>query len=218
MAQFNIRVKQEVLQQRLHNAQTASIDKVSQQFQLNKDEIYGDGLDIQEAQHLPFDQFMQLSGNDTKITKADILKFDKTMDASQIIDQYAQEVANSLPVKQMDTASGNGDLLEFRVMRKGLDIVVSANRHSPDGAEGAPDPTSSAVFSVINGRDLNGDGQIAVGGELSGSAFVNTAGDAIKLAGEDMQVSPVEALKAIFEQSEKGHLPLGEVDITYSGN
>ena len=216
MAQFNIRVKQEVLQQRLHNAQTASIDKVSQQFQLNKDEIHGDGLDIQEAQHLPFDQFMQLSGGDTKITKADVLKFDKTVDASQIIDQYAQEVANSLPVKQMDTATGNGDLLEFRVMRKGLDIVVSANRHP--GAEGAPDATASAVFSVINGRDTNGDGQIAVGGELSGSAFVNTAGDAIKLAGEDMQVSPVEALKAIFQHSEKGHLPLAEVDISYSGN
>lgn len=220
MGQFTIRVKPEVIQAQLTAAQNRDIDKLAGQYQLDKAQINGDGVDIHEAPHLPFDAFMQLSGNDTKISKADLLKFAGTPTEDKIVRGYAELVAASVPVKQMDSASTPGgqeavSQLEFKVGKRGSDILLSAVRHplSTAAPEAKTDPTASAVFSVIAGRDLNADGAIAVGGELMGSVFVQTAGDAIKMAGSDMVVSPVEALKAIFEKA--GKLPLSDVEIVY---
>lgn len=223
MGQFTIRVKPEIIQAQVKAAETRDIDKLAQQFQLDKTQIDGDGVDINEASHLPYDAFMQLSGNDTKITKADLLKFAGTPTADDVVREYAQRVADSVPIKTMDSAgTGNGNdavaQLEFRVGKKGQDIIIRAERtmlNSP--TEPKTDPTASAVFSVIGGRDLNADGSITVGAELQGSVFVQTAGDAIKLAGSDLVVSPVEALKAIFEKAGKfGNLSPAHLDIEYS--
>ncbi|MGV3525353.1 MAG: hypothetical protein ACO1RX_14070 [Candidatus Sericytochromatia bacterium] len=220
MAQFSVSVKSDVLQQRVNAAQTRDIDKVSQQFQLDKTQLLGDGLDINEAGHLPFDTFMQLSGNDTKITKADVLKFAGTETAYGIVREYAQHIADSLPTKVMESIPVNGtdvvSELNFSVTHRGEEIIVKAKRNPLSAPEGAKtEATAAAVFSVIGGRDLNADGSIAIGGELQGNkAFVQTAGDAVKLAGSDMVVSPTEALTAIFEKA--GKFALQDVEIKYA--
>lgn len=221
MGQFTIRVKPEIIQERVNSAQARDIDKLATQFKLDKGKLNGDGIDIQDAGHLPFDAFMQLSGNDTKITKADLLKFAGTPTSDDIVREYAQKVADSLPAKVMDSASApNGQdvvsSLEFKVAKRGQDIVVRAERttlNSPIQPE--TEATAAGVFSIISGRDLNKDGQISVGGELQGSVFVQTAGDAVKLAGSDMVVTPSEALNAIFDKA--GKLKVAEVEIQYTG-
>lgn len=221
MSQFSIQVKPEIIQERVNAAQTRDINKVSEQFKLNKDEINGDGLDIQEAGHLPYDTFMQISGNDTKITKADVLKFAGTETADDIIREYASQIANSLPGKIMESAPVAGSdesvsTLMVEVIKRGQDIIVRADRIplNNEGKMPATEATASAVFSVIAGRDLNADGQISLGGgELAQSAFVATAGDAIKLAGEDMKVSPTEALNAIFDNV--GKVPTKHLNVSY---
>lgn len=217
MGQFTLRVKPEIIQERVNAAQTRDINKISDQLQLNKDEIYGDGLDIQEAGHLPYDAFMKLSGNDTTITKADILKFAGTETADDVVREYATNIANSLPAKVMESSDSGKSVatLQFQVFKRGQDIIVSAER-SPltDAPAAKTDATAAGVFSVIAGRDLNADGQISLGGgELAQSAFVSTAGDAIKLAGDDMKVSPTEALKAIL--SKAGKMAPEDVEIAY---
>lgn len=220
MGQFTIRVKPEIIQERVNSAQTRDIDKLTAQFKLDKSKLAGEGIDIQDAGHLPFDAFMQLSGNDTKITRADLLKFAGTPTADDIVREYAQKVADSLPAKVMDSASvGNSQevvsSLEFKVAKRGQDIIVRAERttlNSPIQPE--TEATAAGVFSIISGKDLNKDGMISVGGELTGSVFVQTAGDAVKLAGSDMVVTPSEALNAIFDKA--GKLKTGEVEIQYA--
>lgn len=217
MSQFTIRVKPEIIQERVNAAQTRDINKVSEQFKLNKDEIHGDGLDIQEAGHLPYDTFMQISGNDTKITKTDILKFAGTETADDIVREYAGAIANSLPDKVMETSGGeSAATLKMEVVKRGQDIIVRADRIPlNEGKAPGTEASASAVFSVIAGRDLNSDGQISLGGgELAQSAFVATAGDAIKLAGEDMKVSPTEALNAIFDKA--GNVPTQHLEVSYN--
>lgn len=214
MAQFTIRVKPEIINERVNAAQTRDIDRLSQQFQLDKGQINGDGVDIAEAPHLPFDAFMQLSGNDTKITKADLLKFAGTPTADDVVREYARSIADSIPSKQMDQSGDVTSALEFKVVKRGQDIIVRADRttlNSPDQPK--TDPTADAVFKVIAGRDLNADGVVAVGGELQGSVFVQTAGDAIKIAGSDMVVTPVEALQAIFDKA--GKVKNADLEIQY---
>lgn len=220
MGNFSITVKQDVVLDRVQKAQTAAIDKLSQQYKLDKGEILGDGVDIAEAPHLPFDQFMQLSGNDTKITKGDLLKFAGVETADDIIREYAQNIADSIPAKVMDSASAadgkdpNG-LIKFEVIKHGPEIILKGDRAPlTNGTKVATDATASGVFSIINGKDLNADGQIAIGGELRGSAFVSTAGDAIKLAQGDMMVSPTEALQAILEKA--GRVKGADIDIKYN--
>lgn len=215
MGQFTIRVSPDVIQERVTAAQTRDIDRLAQQFQLDKTQIQGDGVDLDEAAHLPFDTFMQLSGGDAKITKGDLLKFAGTETAKDIVLEYAHQVADSLPAKVMDSASDSAAALEFKVTVRGSDIMVRAERQPlTNEAQPPNDPTAAGVFSIIGGRDANNDGQITVAGELSASAFVNTVGDAIKIAGSDMQISPTEALKAVFERA--GKVPLPHVEIDYS--
>jgi len=218
IGQFTIQVKPEVIQERVNAAQNRDIERLAAQFQLDKNEIYGDGVDLHEAKHLPFDTFMQLSGNDAKITKGDLLKFAGTETARDIVLEYAHQVADSLPAKVMDSSSGGGEAaaaLEFKVTVKGNDIMVRAERQPLNNAPQPPnDPTAAGVFSIIGGSDLNNDGQIAVAGELSASAFVSTVGDAIKIAGSDMMISPTEALQAIFDRA--GKVPLQHVSIGYN--
>lgn len=221
MGQFTIRVKPEIIQERVSSAQARDIDKITSQFKLDKNKLAGEGIDISDAGHLPFDAFMQLSGNDTKITKADLLKFAGTPTADDIVREYAQKVADSLPAKVMDSASvGNGQdvvsSLEFKVAKRGQDIVIRADRttlNSPIQPE--TEATAAGVFSIIGGKDLNKDGQISVAGELGSSVFVQTAGDAVRLAGSDMVVTPSEALNAIFDKA--GKLKTADVEIQYTG-
>ena len=220
MGQFTIRVKPEIIQDRVNTAQARDIDKLSKQFQLDKTKINGEGIDIQDAGHLPYDAFMQLSGNDTKITKADLLKFAGTPTADDVVREYAQKIADSLPAKVMDSASTpNGQdvvsSLEFKVAKRGQDIVVRAERTTLNSPiQPQTEATAAGVFSIISGRDLNADGMIAVGGELQGSVFVQTAGDAVKLAGSDMVVTPSEALNAVFDKA--GKLKIADVEIQYN--
>jgi hypothetical protein len=217
MANFTVRVKPEIIQERVSAAQTRDLDRLAAQFKLDKGEIYGDGVDISEAQHLPFDAFMQLSDNDTKITKADLLKFAGTETEEDVVREYARNIAASLPAKIADTTPRPdnqqvGTFLEFKVKKRGEDIVIQAERSLPHQGTEA---TAAGVFSIINGRDANQDGKISIGGELMGSAFVSTAGDALKLAQGDMFITPTEALQAIFEKAEK--FAPADVDITYNG-
>ncbi len=216
MANFSIRVKPEVVQERVTAAQTRDIDRLAAQFQLDKGQILGDGVDLNEAEHLPFDAFMQLSGNDTKITKADLLKFAGTETEEDVIREYARNIAASLPAKIADTtprpdSQQVGTFLEFKVKKRGEEIIVQAERSLPHQGTEA---TAAGVFSIINGRDANHDGKIALGGELMGSAFVNTAGDALKLAQGDSFVTPTEALQAIFEKAQK--FAPADVSISYN--
>lgn len=220
MGQFTIRVKPEIITERVNTAQARDIDRLSQQFQLDKTQLNGDGVDIHEAPNLPYDAFMQLSGNDTKITKADLFKFAKTITENDVIKEYAQKIADSLPAKVMDTASTPDgqeivSSLEIRMAKRGSDIVIKAERTTLNTpVQPKTDPLASAVFSVIAGRDINADGVVAVGGELQGSVFVKTAGDAIKIAGNDMVVTPSEALKAILDKA--GKLAPTDVVIEYT--
>lgn len=221
MGTFSIQVKPQIVEQQVKAAETRDINKLAQQFQLDKNEIYGDGVDIKEAPQLGFDTFMQLSGNDTNISKADLLKFAGTETADDVVRNYAAAVASSLPLKVTDTmgektASGAVPGLIFEVRKRGAEILVGAKRSVEGGSMATPQTKAAAdaVFSVINGRDLDGDGQIALGGELAqSSTFVQTAGDAVRLAGPDMKVSPTEALTAIFEKA--GKLPLSHLEISY---
>jgi hypothetical protein len=106
--------------------------------------------------------------------------------------------------------------LEFKVAKRGQDIVVRAERTTLNSPiEPKTEATAAGVFSIINGHDLNGDNLITVGSELRGSVFVQTAGDAVKLAGGDMVVTPAEALNAIFDKA--GKLKVGDLDIQYTG-
>lgn len=215
MGNFTIRVKPEIIKERVNAAQTRDIDRLAAQFKLDKGEIFGDGVDIHEAQHLPFDAFMQLSGNDTKITKADLLKFAGTETEEDVIREYARNIAASLPARVADLtprSDGQQAYLDFKVKKRGEEIIVEAERTIPHQGTEA---TAAGVFSIINGRDLNQDGRISLGGELMGSAFVSTAGDAIKLAQGDMFVTPTEALQAIFEKARK--FAPADVEITYNG-
>lgn len=214
MGNFSIRVKPEIIQERVNAAQTRDIDRLSAQFKLDKGEILGDGVDISEAQHLPFDAFMQLSDNDTKITKADLLKFAGTETEEDIIREYARNIAASLPARVADITPRSDTqqaYLDFKVKKQGEEIIVEAERTIPyQGTEA----TAAGVFSIINGRDSNQDGKISLGGELMGSAFVSTTGDALKLAQGDMFVTPTEALQAIFEKARK--FAPADVEITYN--
>jgi hypothetical protein len=214
MGNFSIRVKPEIIQERVSAAQTRDIDRLVAQFKLDKGEVFGDGVDINEAQHLPFDAFMQLSGNDTKITKADLLKFAGTETEEDIVREYARNIAASLPARIADTTprpDSQQAFLDFKVKKRGDEIVVQAERTIPHQGTEA---TAAGVFSVINGRDGDQDGRISIGGELMGSAFVSTAGDALKLAQGDMYVTPTEALQAIFEKAKK--FAPADVEITYN--
>lgn len=217
MASFAINVRPELVEQRVQQAQTNDINRLAQQFQLNTQEIYGDGVDMQEAPHLPLDTFMQLSGGDAKITKGDLLKFAGTPTARDIINEYAHAVASSLPAQVMNTNPPNKDFNHtflFKVSQQGETIHLRAERNvtqlNPEPRTAA---AADAVFSVINGRDLDGDGFISVAGELSASAFVQTAGDAVRLAGDDMKVSPTEALQAILSRA--GQVSLDHLQIQY---
>lgn len=218
MGEFQVRVKPEIIQQRVSAAQTRDINALAEQYKLDKNQIYGDGVDIQEAPDLPFDMFMKLSGNDTKITKADLLKFAGTETASDVVREYAEHIAGSLPAKVMEAGVADGKdvnaSLQFQVVKRGEDIFIKADRSMLNN-ENAPrtEATAAGVFSVISGKDINGDGAISVGGELQGSAFVQSAGDAVRLAGPDMVVSPTEALSAIFEKA--GRFNPGDVVIEY---
>lgn len=97
---------------------------------------------------------------------------------------------------------------------RGQDIVVRAERSSLSSPiSSKTEATAAGVFSIIGGNDKDGDNLITVGRELRGSVFVKTAGDAIKLAGSDKVVTPVEALTAIFEKA--GKLPVSDINIQY---
>lgn len=214
MGQFTITVKPEIIQARVQAAQTRDIDKLSSEFQLDKAQINGDGVDMEEASHLPYDAFMQLSGNDTKITKGDLLSFAKTPTEKEVVLEYARQISNSLPAQVMEASDDGAAQLNFKVVMRGQDIVVRAERaalSSPITSK--TEATAAGVFSIIGGNDKDGDGNVAVGRELAGSVFVKTAGDAIKLAGSDKVVSPVEALTAIFEKA--GKLPVSDINIQY---
>ncbi|HEY9841831.1 MAG TPA: hypothetical protein V6D23_15320, partial [Candidatus Obscuribacterales bacterium] len=101
------------------------------------------------------------------------------------------------------------------VAKRGQDIVVRAERTTLNSPiQPQTEATAAGVFSIISGRDLNADGMIAVGGELQGSVFVQTAGDAVKLAGSDMVVTPSEALNAVFDKA--GKLKTADVEIQYN--
>ncbi|MBF2053288.1 MAG: hypothetical protein IGS03_07455 [Candidatus Sericytochromatia bacterium] len=218
MGSFAINVRPELVQQRVQQAQTNDINRLSQQFQLNKNEIHGDGVDMQEAPHLPLDTFMQLSGGDANISKADLLKFAGTPTDRDIVNEYAHAVASSLPAQVMNTNPPNGDFNHtflFKVSQQGDTIRLRAERNVSNlNPEPRTAATADAVFSVINGKDLDADGQIAVAGELSSGAFVQTAGDAVRLAGSDMKVSPTEALQAILGKA--GQVPLDHLQIQYN--
>jgi len=218
MGQFSISVKPEIVQQRVQQSQNRDITRLAQQFQLDKAQIHGNGVDMQQAPHLPFDTFMKLSGGDGNISKGDLLKFAGTETARDVINEYAHAVAASLPAQVMNTNPPNGEhshTLLFKVSQKGDTINIRAERNvtnlNPDPRTSA---TADAVFSVINGRDLDGDGFVSVAGELSSSAFVKTAGDAVRLAGDDMKVSPTEALQAILGKA--AQVSLSDIQISYN--
>ncbi len=214
MGQFTITVKPEIIQARVQAAQNRDIDKLSKEFQLDKAQINGDGVDMEEAAHLPYDAFMQLSGNDTKITKADLLSFARTPTEKEVVLEYARQVSNSLPAQVMESSDDGANQLNFKVVMRGQDIVVRAERSSLSSPiTSKTEATAAGVFSIIGGNDKDGDNLITVGRELQGSVFVKTAGDAIKLAGSDKVVTPVEALTAIFEKA--GKLPVSDINIQY---
>lgn len=218
MSDFTIRVKPDIIQERVNLAESQVIEKYSSQLGLDKGELHGDGVDLEEATSLPHDTFEILSGGDGNISKADIINFEKAarkqqqipltlenaLDADDVVRAYAQQIANSLPSKIIDSASmpdGNMNTIAFKVIKSGLEIKVRGERQVVNGQHNPPalDGTSAGVFSVINGRDLNQDGHISiVGGELGKSVFVQTGGDAIKLAQGDRQVSPTDALQGIL--------------------
>lgn len=222
MGTFSVTVKPQIIEQQVKAAETRDINKLAQQYQLNKAEINGDGLDISEAPHLGFDMFMKLSNNDTNISKADLLKFAGTETADDIVRNYAYAVAESLPRTVDDTmgkktSTGAVPALIFEVKKRGEEIIVGAKRSVSGGdtPAAATRPAADGVFSVINGRDLDGDGQISLGGELAqSSTFVRTAGDAVSLAGPDMKVSATEALTAILAQA--GKVPMSHIQIQYN--
>jgi hypothetical protein len=216
MANFSIRVKPEVVQERVTAAQTRDIDRLAAQFKLDKGQILGDGVDLNEAEHLPFDAFMQLSGNDTKITKADLLKFAGTETEEDVIREYARNIAASLrpklptppPVPTANRSEPSWNLKLKNAVKK------SSFRPSARCPHQGTEATAAGVFSIINGRDANHDGKIALGGELMGSAFVNTAGDALKLAQGDSFVTPTEGPPSHFEKAQK--FAPADVSISYN--
>ena len=219
MGSFNISVKPEIINSRVQAAETKAIDGLVAKHQLDKAEILGDGLDMSEAGHLSLDMFSKLSQNDTKITKDDLLKFADAPTADTVIREYAQNIADSIPSKVLDSASSqSGEAVSellFQVEKKGSEIILSATRSSAGGSvKAATDATAAGVFSIINGHDTNGDNQISLGGELKGSIFASTTGDAIKLAQGDMVVTPIEALEAVL--SKKGLISTADLDIKYN--
>lgn len=221
MGEFTIRVKPDVIQDRVNKAEIRTIDSLSQQFGLDKGEILGDGIDLKEATHLDLDTFMKLSGNDDKITKGDLLKFAGTETADDVVRQYARGIAESLPQRVMDSASadaGPASTLAFQVVKRGYDIIVKAQRVGANGAEATAttEPSASGVFSIINGRDSNKDNKIAIAGELRMSTFVATVADALRIAEGGAQITPTQALKVILEKA--GRVNNADLDVQYGTN
>lgn len=221
MGSFKITVKQDVVNQIVANAQQNDIQALTEQFQLNTEQLNGDGIDMDEATHLPLDAFAQLSQNDTKITKEDLLKFAGTPTANDVVSEYANLIAKSIPSEVMDTASmQDGELshkVKFNDVQNNWDhILVSASRVAmvANPVQPATDATAAGVFSIISGVDANGDGQIALGSELKQSeTFVRTTGDALKIAQGDMVVTPTEALQAILDKA--GKVDVSHLEIEY---
>ncbi len=220
MGSFSINVKPEVIQTQMAAAQTRidttreqDINEVVQNYGLDRGALDAGGIDIQQApKTLALDMFMKLSDNDTKITKADILKFknNTTPDVTpkDVIHAYANKVSESIQNKVMDNVPNEGKqemlILESVAYRPSSGEIVLTPRYATQGTTTGRDPAAAMVFSIIGGVDKNADGMIAVGGELSQSeVFVRTTGDAIKLAGSDMMVSPEEALGAILAKAGK---------------
>jgi hypothetical protein len=126
----------------------------------------------------------------------------------EIIREYAQKIADSLPYKIYKIRTDIS--LQLQVKKRGSEIIIQAESDLPYRGTEA---TADFVFSIINGNDANQDGKISLGGELSGSTFIQTAGDAIRLAQGDDSVTPTEALQAIFEKA--GLFPTADISICY---
>ncbi len=224
---FSIRVKPEVIQKQVEHAQgqvdaqrKTDITEVANQYGLSKEALDAGGVDINDAPAgLALDMFMKLSDNDTKITKADILKFkgNDTPDITEdsIVYAYAQQISESLPARQMDITPGDKqEMLVLSDLKKRGDEIIVAPRYATEGTSTGRDPAAAMVFSIVGGQDKNADGMIAVGGELSQNpVFSNTIGDAIKLSGSDMMVSPTEALQAILDKA--GKISAEDLEIVY---
>lgn len=225
---FSIRVKPEVIQKQVQQAQgqvdaqrKTDITEVANQYGLSKEQLDAGGVDINNAPAgLALDMFMKLSDNDTKITKADILKFkgNATPDVTEdsIVYAYAQQISESLPARQMDITPNGGkqEMLVLSDLKKRGDEIIVSPRYATEGTSTGRDPAAAMVFSIVGGQDKNADGMIAVGGELTQNpVFSNTIGDAIKLSGSDMMVSPTEALHAILDKA--GKISAEDLEIVY---
>ena len=217
MGDFTITVKPEIIKERVEKAVMRDIDKICAQHNLDKGEIMGDGLDINEAKGVSLDAFTKISGGDTKITKSDLIKFAGTEKEQDIINEYAQKIREALPPSVIDTtagASGEISMISFKLKSGAGTIKIAGER----GTSGKPtttvgDPTACGVFSMINGTDKNNDGKIFVGNELQSSSYVQTTDDALKIAGDDAMISPEEALKAVLDKN--GKFRTSDITIEY---
>ncbi len=223
---FSIRVKPEVIQKQVEHIQgqidaqrKSDIVEVADQYGLSKEQLDAGGVDINDAPSgLALDMFMKLSDNDTKITKADILKFkgNETPDVTEdsVIYEYAQQVSESLPARQMESVGDKQEMLVLSELKKRGDEIIVSPRYATEGTATGRDPAAAMVFAIIGGQDKNADGMVAVGGELSQHpVFSSTIGEAVKLAGSDMMVSPTEALQAIIDKA--GKVSAEDLEIVY---
>ena len=208
MGEFTITVKPDLIRERVEKAVIRDIDKICNQYSLDKGEIMGDGLDIQEAKGVSFDMFQKISGGDTKITKADLIKFAGTEMEQDIINEYAQKIRESLPAKVIDTTAasvGAISTLSFKIKSGVGTIRIAAERGTAGNvnADKLGEPAAAAAFSIINGVDKDNDGKLFIGSELKSSEFVQTTDDALKIAGDDAMIVPEEALKAVLDKANK---------------
>lgn len=221
MGEFQITIKEDVLLERVAKAQMEAIDRIAQQYNLPKGELNGDGVDPEEAKHLGLDIYLKLSGGDTKITRADIVKFAGVETKEDIIKEYAQKIRDSLPAKVLDISSTPEgtpavSTIAFEVKPKSDGITLTSNRITIGQQNGNSyvEASAAGVFSIINGKDLNKDGKISIAGELKTGEFIKTVGDALKIADGDYEITPTEALKAVLDRA--GKVATSDVIITYN--
>jgi len=168
---FKIQVSPEVVKK--YNEE--KIERLSNKYGLNKEELNKDGIDITEADGMQLKTFQQLSANTGVITKATLIKFD---DGSETpAEKVANELKRNLPLTMQVEGPKTKDAGEVIKVQSKLGNTVDQ------------------VFTMVGGSDKNKDGVLDVGSEIVENDIVKTTNDAVELGGKDLKATPDEAMK-----------------------